>query len=82
MNLTMLLILIYIIGLLIWIKIENKYFPYEEEEYTIEFDGAHEITPEMHECDSIARSILWPISLSFIIIMSPIIIISMIYKKL
>lgn len=83
MSLTILLIIvIYIIGLLIWIAIEKKCFPYKEGDYTIEFDGAHEITPEMHESNAIARSILWPICLVFIVALLPVIIIRIIFKNL
>ena len=77
-----LLVLIYIIGLLIWIKIEKKYFPYKEGDYTLEFDGAHEITREMHEFNAIARTILWPVCLTLIIALLPVKIINIIYKNL
>jgi len=82
MKLTMLLILIYIIGLLIWIKIEKKYLPYKKGDYTIEQGEIIEITPEMHKCDAIVRSILWPICLAFTIITLLLMIINIIYKKL
>lgn len=68
MNLITLLVLIYIIGLLIWIKIEKKYFPYKEGDYTIEFDGAHEITSEEHNANAKIRSILWPLFLCIVIV--------------
>lgn len=80
--LAIILIAIYIIGVIIWMKIEKKYFPYEEGEYTIEFDGAHEITPEIHDDNAICRSILWPLFLVIIIVLFPIVLIQMIYHKL
>lgn len=53
--LLIILIVIYIIGVIIWMKIEKKYFPYEKGDYTIEFDGAHKITPEIYNCNVQAR---------------------------
>ena len=67
-----LLIAGYIVGIVVWMKIEKKYFPYEEGEYTMEYDGAHEITEEMHNNRSIERSILWPLCVSVILVFLPI----------
>lgn len=67
-----LLIVGYIVGIIVWMRVEKKFFPYEEGEYTIEFDGAHEITEEMHNVKAIERSIIWPICLSFILVFLPI----------
>ena len=76
------LIVIYILGVVIWMKIEKKYFPYEEGDYTIEFDGAHEITPEMHDNDAIYRSMIWPCFLGCLIVLLPLKLIDIIYNKL
>ena len=66
-----LLIVGYIVGIIVWMRFEKKFFPYEEGEYTIEFDGAHEITEEMHNDRAIERSIIWPICLSLILVLLP-----------
>ena len=80
--LPIILIVIYIIGVIIWIKIEKKYFPYEEGEYTIEFDGAHEMTPEIHDDNAMCRSALWPLVLTVILVLLPVVLIQKIYDKL
>lgn len=80
--LAIILIVIYIVGIIVWMKIEKKYFPYEEGEYTIEFDGANEITPEMHDDNVKARTILWPLFLFFIIGLIPFKLINIIYHRL
>ena len=63
-------------------KIEDKYFPYKEGDYTIEFDGAHKITPEIHEGNIMCRSTLWPLMLTIILALLPIVLIHKIYNKL
>ena len=63
-------------------KIEKKYFPYKEGEYTIEFDGPHEITPEIHNDNAVCRSVLWPLCLCIIIAVLPIKLLQIIYNKL
>ena len=80
--LPIILIVIYIVGIIIWMKIEKKYFPYEEGDYTIEFDGAHEITPEIHDNNAICRSVLWPLCLTVIIVLLPIKLLNIIFEKL
>ena len=80
--LSIILIVIYIVGIIIWMKIEKKYFPYKEGEYTIEFDGAHEITPEIHDDNAMCRSVLWPLYLAIIIVLLPFKLVDIIYNKL
>lgn len=80
--LPIILIVIYIIGVILWMKIEKKYFPYKEGEYKIEFDGAHEVTPEIHDGDSICRSVLWPLCLAVIIALLPMRLLIIIFEKL
>ena len=78
-ELDMTLLVAYIVGIFVWMLVEKRFFPYEEGEYTIEFDGAHEITPDMHKDRSICRSILWPLCLAFIIVMLPLVALEKIY---
>lgn len=80
--LPIILIAIYIVGIIVWMKIEKKYFPYEEGDYTIEFDGAHEITPEIYDSNVQARAIIWPLCLCLIIVLLPFKLINIIYNKL
>lgn len=63
-------------------KVEKKYFPYQEGDYTFEYGEAIEITPEMHDCDAQARAVLWPLCLCFIIVLLPLKLIDIIYNKL
>lgn len=76
------LLAIYIIGIPIWIFVEKKFFPFKDGDYTIEFDGAHEITPEIWQCDVEARAGLWPLCLAIIIILFPCKLIDIIFEKL
>ena len=76
------LLAIYIIGIPIWIFVEKKFFPFKDGDYTIEFDGAHEITPEIWQCDVEARAALWPLCLAIIIILFPCKLIDIIFEKL
>ena len=75
-------LIVYLIGIPIWMWIEIKYMPYEEGEYSIEFDGAHEITPEIHKDMAICRSILWPLCAAFILVLLPLKLAQNIYEKL
>lgn len=76
------LLVIYLVGIVVWMLVEKKFNPYEEGEYKIEFDGAHEVTPEMHDDDAICRSVLWPLCLAFIIALLPFTIAIWLYNKL
>lgn len=76
------LLAIYIIGIPIWIFVEKKFFPFKDGDYTIEFDGAHEITPEMWKCDVEARAALWPFCLAVIIMLIPFRLIDTIFEIL
>lgn len=75
------LLSVYIIGIPIWMLVEKKWLPYEEGEYTIEFDGAHEITPEMHRDNAIARSVIWPFCLAALVLLSPIVLLNKLAEK-
>ena len=66
-----LLIVGYIVGIVVWMRVEKRFFPYEDGEYTIEFDGAHEITEEIHNDRAIGRSIIWPFCLFAILLLLP-----------
>ena len=81
-NAGILLTVLYIVGIFIWMLIEKKFFPYEEEEYTIEWWGVEEITEDIHNGRAILRSALWPLCLVFIIIMIPVVLLSKIFEKL
>lgn len=61
---------------------EKRFFPWEEGDYTIEFDGAHEITPELWRIEVGARAILWPLCLAAIIILFPFKLLDIIIEKL
>ena len=76
------LLSIYIIGVPIWMFIEKKYIPYQEGEYTIEFDRAYEVTPEMHKTDAIARSVMWPLCAAFVIVLLPVVLLEALYEKI
>lgn len=76
------LLSIYIIGIPIWMLIEKKYFPYKKGEYTIEFDGAHEITPDIHKVRAVTRSALWPMCAAVVIVLSPLALLLALYEKL
>lgn len=76
------LLAIYIIGIPIWIFVEKKFFPFEEGNYKIEFDGAHEITPEVWKCDVEARAVIWPLCLVVIIMLLPCKLIDIIFEML
>ena len=78
----MILLIIYVIGIIISLFIFKKYLPYEEGEYTIEFDGAYPVTKDMHDNDNILRAIIWPLIVAFLIAFSPIMILKYLYNKL
>lgn len=73
---------IYILIIPLWIWIEKRFFPFKEGDYTIEFDGAHEITPEIWQCDVEARAALWPICVAVIIVLLPFKLLNVIFEKL
>lgn len=81
-NTEILLIVLYIVGIFIWMLIEKNFFPYEEGEYTIEWWGAEEITEDIHKGRAICRSILQPLCLAFIIMMIPVVLLNKIFEKL
>ena len=73
---------IYIVGIPCWIWFEKKFWPFEEGDYHIEFDGAHEITPEVWKCDVCARAGLWPLCIAVFVVMSPIILIDKLFDSI
>lgn len=73
---------IYILIIPLWIFVEKKFFPFKEGDYTIEFDGAHEITPEIWQCDVEARAVLWPICVAVIIVLLPFKLLDIIFERL
>lgn len=77
-----LIIVIYVVGVLVWMKLEKRYNPWEEGEYHLEFDGAHLIDPELHNEESVMRSVLWPLCLVFLVVLSPILIFQWIWKHI
>lgn len=76
------LLAVYIVGIPIWICAEKRFAPFQEGDYTIEFDGAHEITPEIWQCDVEARAALWPICVAVIIVLLPLKLIDIIFDYL
>lgn len=76
------LLTVYIVGIPCWIWIEKRFFPWKEGDYTIDFDGAHEITPEVWQCDVCARAGLWPLVLAFIIVLLPFKLIDILFEIL
>ena len=76
------ILVIYILIIPLWMWMEKRFFPFKEGDYTIEFDGAHEITPEMWQCDVETRAMLWPLCLVVIIILLPFKLIDIIFEKL
>lgn len=76
------LLAIYIVGIPIWIFVEKRFFPFKDGDYTVDFDGAHKITPEMWKCYVEARAVLWPLCLAIIIILLPCMLIDIIFEKL
>lgn len=75
-------LVLYIVGIFIWMKIEKIFFPYKEGEYTIEWWGAEEITEDIHKGRAVCRSVLWPLCFAFIIMMLPIVLLDKIFEKL
>ena len=76
------LLAIYIVGIPVWIWAEKKFAPFEEGDYTIEFDGAHEITPDIWKSRVCARAALWPICIAVIVALFPIVLIDKIFELL
>ena len=76
------LLAVYVIGIPIWMWVEKKFFPFEEGEYRIEFDGPHEVTPELWQIEVISRSFMWPIVLAFIIIIFPMRLADKLFEKI
>ena len=76
------LLIIYVIGVIIFLFIFKKYLPYKEGEYRIEFDGAFPVTEDMHNDDNILRAIIWPLIVALLIALSPIVILKYLYNKL
>ena len=76
------ILFLYILGIPCWIWIEKKYFPFREGDYHIEFDGAHEITPDIWKTEVCARAGLWPLCVLFIIVLSPISVIDKLFDIL
>lgn len=76
------LLIIYVIGVIIFLFVFKKYLPYKEDECRIEFDGIHPITEDMHNDDNILRAIIWPLIVALIIALSPIMILKHLYNKL
>lgn len=63
---------VYIIVIPVWVWMEKKFFPYQEGGYHIEWDGVHEITPEVWKCDVLARAAIWPFCVAIVVILIPI----------
>lgn len=78
----LIILVVYILGVPAWMWIEKIFFPYKEGDYTIDYDGAHEITPEIWKCDAEARACIWPICLAAIITILPIVLFDKIFEKL
>lgn len=76
------LLVVYILGIPCWIWMEKRFFPFQEGDYTIEYDGAHEITPEVWRCNVCARAAIWPLCVACIIALLPAVIIDRLFEKL
>ena len=76
------ILVIYILVIPLWIWVEKRFFPFEEGDYHIDFDGAHEITPEIWQCDVETRAALWPICVAFIIVLLPFKLLDIIFERL
>lgn len=76
------LIAVYIIGIPCWIWMEKRFSPFQEGDYTIEYDGAHEITPEVWRCDVCTRAGLWPLCIVAIVVLLPVVVIDKLFEKL
>ena len=76
------LLAVYILGIPCWILMEKQFFPFQDGEYTIEYDGVHEITPEVWKCDVCGRAPIWPLCVAFIVILLPIAVIDRLFDKL
>ena len=76
------LLIIYVIGIIIFLFIFKKYLPYKEGECRIEFDGMYPITEDIHNDDNIVRAVIWPLIVVFIIALSPIVLLRYLYEKL
>lgn len=76
------LLAVYIIGIPCWIRMEKRFLPFREGDYHIEFDGAHEITPEVWRRDVCARAGVWPLCVAVIIALLLVIVIDRLFDKL
>jgi len=76
------LLAVYIVGIPIWIWAEKRFAPFQEGDYTIEFDGAHEITPEIWKCNVCACAAIWPLCVAFMVALLPYILIDKIFDKI
>ena len=74
--------IVYILGILCHIWIEKKFFPFEEGDYELDWDGPHEETEEMWKAKVCTRALLWPIVLAFVVVMLPIVIVDIIIDKI
>lgn len=76
------LLIIYVIGVIIFLFVFKKYLPYKEGEYRLEFYGMHPVTEDMHDDDNIVRAVTWPIIVALLISLSPIVLLKHLYNKL
>ena len=76
-------ILLYFVIAIIYIIIGSITFKPLEGDYEIDMDGnAYERDEETQRSEMVARGLLWPISLSIIVIMSPIVLVDRLSKKI
>lgn len=76
------LLAVYVLGVPCWIWMEKRFLPFQEGDYTIDFDGAHEITPEMWKSNVCARAFIWPVCIAFAVILLPVVAIDKLFDKL
>ena len=73
------LLAVYLVGIPVSIWVEKRFFPFEEGDYHIEFDGAHEITPELWKSEVITRAVIWPLVIAFALALIPICLLNTIF---
>lgn len=76
------LLAVYFIGIPCWIWMEKRVSPFKEGDYTIEYDEAHEITPEVWRYEVCAHASLWPLCIVAIVVLLPVVAIDKLFEKL
>lgn len=75
-------IAVYAIGIPCWVAFEKRAFPYEDGDYTIDCDGAREVTRDMWKDDVKCRAVVWPVCAAFLAILLPFMLLDILFDLL